>query len=204
MPEEPVRCLSCGKVIVTTLRAADGTRQVAIPAGAAWRDGDRGVDCCDICMACVARIDDRFRRANPSGRGTLAEVLLGHYETFKAALRESLDSDLREVLPDLPLEQLPRRRKWRREMGPIEAILRRLRKPVCWYDPVLARRGEGPFWLFHFHTESGGICHAKIDYFDVVELGDFVNALDYSPDGTPIPRARNLIPGASLFRRNRS
>jgi hypothetical protein len=155
-------------------------------------------------MACIARIDGRFRRANPSGQGTLAEVLLGHYETFKAALRESMDSDLREVLPNLPGEQFPRRRKWRRETGAIEAILSRLRKPVCWYDPALARSGEGPFWLFHLHTESGGICHATIDYFDVVELGDFVNAFDYSPDGTPIPRDRNLIPGASLFRRNRS
>jgi hypothetical protein len=205
MPEELFRCISCGKAIGSETEPCTRNWGVADQAGERPLPEGPPEEYSDICESCVALIDARFRRPNPGGEGTLAQVLVCHFESFKAALRESLDPDIREVLPNLPRELLPKRRKWRRQATSIKAILARLRKPVCWYDPALARAGEGPFWIFHLHHENEGICHAMLDYFDVAELRDFVNALDYSTDGTPISASRKpATPGGPTPRRTLS
>jgi hypothetical protein len=190
---EQVRCTMCGKVMGTI---TDVPRWNAIPDEVAseaqfvTERSDVGescaAECFDICAKCVACIDARFWRRDMSGQGTLAELLVEHFATFTDALLESRDSDIREVLPRLPREILPRRRKWKREQARIKAVLSRIGKPVCWYDPTLAKNRQGPFWLFQLHHESGEVCHALIDYFDVAELEDYANALDYAPDGSPL------------------
>jgi|SRR5579864_1571781 len=189
---ELVRCTSCGKVlgIVSDVprwtdeerEVGDGPTESGCPEG--FASGDEA-GCFDICAVCVAQIDETFRRQDMTGKGTLAEVLTRHFATFTAALHESRDADIREVFPRLPRDILPRRRKWKQQQSVIKSVLARLGKPVCWYDPTLAKDQQGPFWLFQLHHESGEVCHAIIDHFDVAELGDCVNALDYAPDGTP-------------------
>jgi hypothetical protein len=192
MPPKIVRCTGCGRVMSSDPRATERARNGPHDPEA----DDLDVGCFDICTVCIARIDARFRRPNAGREGTLAEVLVLHYEAFKAALHESTDSDLREVLPNLPRELLPQRRRWRRQAERIEAILARIGKPVCWYDPDLVREGEGPFWLFHLHPETGQICHTTIDHFDVAELRDHINALDYDRAGNPLNAIRKASPAA--------
>jgi hypothetical protein len=190
---ELVKCTSCGKVLglVSDIprwsdEAQDTGHEPSQTEEACGSAGESEAGCFDICAACITQIEMNFRRQDMSGKGTLAEVLIGHFATFTAALQESRDSDIREVFPDLPRDILPRRRRWKRQQGVVKGILSRIGKPVCWYDPGLARDQQGPFWLFQLHHESGQVCHAIVDFFDVAELGDCVNALDYAPDGTPL------------------
>jgi hypothetical protein len=142
-----------------------------------------------LCAACDEDLTARFDCRRRSERGTLLEVLrLADRYCYEAAV-EQFDPDVHEVLPDY--EVLPASRGLVRELTNAVAALRRVGKPVCYFDPDFERSFTdecGAFFLYSV-SDWGEYCQSEVDPFALAELGDVAYALDYAPDGSPLPAA---------------
>jgi hypothetical protein len=120
----------------------------------------------------------------------LAEVLHVDNRLFGEALLEQVheqsnpDTQLvRDLFPCVEVSR-PAYAKSNRNAETVAASLRRVGKPVAYFDPALAEDGESPYVLYVL--KEGKIC---VDYFeacDLVAFGDVASALDYARDGTPL------------------
>jgi hypothetical protein len=146
-----------------------------------------------LCDDCEEKIDERFVPETECRRSTLNFTLELDQMAHESALAElgqliaAIDPRLISSLPPGAASHRPALASRLESQQDILAILRRVGKPVAYFEP---ERGKDPdaAYLVYDLNEEGKPCFRHVTAVELVAMGDVACALDYDCDGNPLNR----------------
>jgi hypothetical protein len=148
-----------------------------------------------LCDGCAKAMEAAYLDESGAPRdrtGTLAEVLIRSAALWFGVTNEMLDPGIQEALEVFPnlveLGVLPIRNKHNRDLVALAEPLRRIGKPAVAITIGSPDDEIEHSFVYFSLDDAGEVSFSMSNHYAVVRDGA-VNALDYAPDGTLLPRS---------------